>query len=70
MNLLSFISSDFFLEDNSNLYFKTFDLEIKIVLNNGRNKFSSVAHVGYGISPLSSVKLKILNLTLLSGEIS
>ena len=30
----------------------------------------SVAHVSSDISPLSKVKLQILNLTLLSGEIS
>ena len=30
----------------------------------------SVAHMGYDISPLSRVKLKILNLTLSGGEIS
>jgi hypothetical protein len=36
-------------------------------------KSPSVAHVGYDISPLSRVKFKILlilNLTLLSGQIS
>ena len=32
------------------------DFEIKFVLNNGRNKFSLVAHVGYDISPLSRVE--------------
>ena len=40
----------------------------------GETNFPSVAHVGYNISPLSRVKLKILTtrlkLTLLSGEIS
>jgi hypothetical protein len=30
------------------------------VLNNGRNKFSFSAHVGYDISPLKRVKFKIL----------
>jgi hypothetical protein len=34
----------------------------------GEANSPSVAHVGYDISPLSSVKFKIL--TLLSGEIS
>jgi len=36
----------------------------------GETNSPSVAHVGYDISPLSRVKFKILNLTLLSGEIS
>ena len=42
----------------------------------GETNSPSVAHVGYDISPLLRVKLKIrlvvkiLNLTLLSGEIS
>jgi hypothetical protein len=40
----------------------------------GETNSPSVAHVGYDISPLSRAKLwlvvKILNLTLLSGEIS
>jgi len=36
----------------------------------GETNSPSVAHVGYDISPISRVKLKILNLTLLSGEIS
>jgi hypothetical protein len=36
----------------------------------GETNSPSVAHVGYDISPLARVKLKILNLTLLSGEIS
>ena len=36
----------------------------------GETNSPSVAHVGYDISPLSRVKLKNLNLTLLSGEIS
>jgi hypothetical protein len=35
----------------------------------GETNSPSVAHVGYDISPLSLV-VKILNLTLLSGEIS
>jgi hypothetical protein len=34
------------------------NFEIKFVLNNGRNKFSF--SVGYDISPLSRVKLKML----------
>ena len=40
------------------------DFEIKFVLNNGRNKssFSCPWHVGYDISPLSRVKLKILTI--------
>jgi 16S rRNA U516 pseudouridylate synthase RsuA-like enzyme len=36
----------------------------------GETNSPSVAHVGYDISSLSRVKLKNLNLTLLSGEIS
>jgi len=36
----------------------------------GETNSPSVAHVGYDISPLSRVKLKKINLTLLSGEIS
>jgi hypothetical protein len=38
----------------------------------GETNSPSVAHVGYDISPLSRVKLKMLttHLTLLSGEIS
>jgi hypothetical protein len=36
----------------------------------GETNSPSVTHVGYDISPLSRVKLKFLNLTLLSGEIS
>jgi hypothetical protein len=40
------------------------DFEIKFVLNNGRNKFSFSYHVGYDISPLSRVKLKILTTRL------
>jgi len=36
----------------------------------GETNSPSVAHVGYDISPLSRVKFNILNLTLLSGEIS
>jgi hypothetical protein len=43
----------------------------------GETNFPSVAHVGYDISPLKRVRFKILttrrkilNLTLLSGEIS
>ena len=36
----------------------------------GETNSPSVAHVGYNISPLSRVKLKILNLTLFNGEIS
>jgi hypothetical protein len=36
----------------------------------GETNSPSVAHVGYDISPLSRVKSKFFNLTLLSGEIS
>jgi hypothetical protein len=35
----------------------------------GETNSPSVAHVGYHISPLSRVKLRFLNVTLLSGEI-
>jgi hypothetical protein len=35
----------------------------------GETNYPSVAHVGYDISSFSRVKLKCLNLTLLSGEI-
>jgi hypothetical protein len=36
----------------------------------GETNYPSVAHMGYDISPLLRLVDKILNLTLLSGEIS
>jgi hypothetical protein len=36
----------------------------------GETNSPSITHVGYDISPFSRVKFKLLNLTLLSGEIS
>jgi hypothetical protein len=38
--------------------------EIKFVLNNGETNSPLVAHVGYDISPLSTVEFKILTTRL------